>query len=63
MSDKDWLVIPCMLLIVFACMISNITGFVRGVDKVQQEAVIKGHAEWVADADGKAVFKWKEAKP
>ena len=27
------------------------------------EAVIKGHAEWVADANGNPKFKWKEAKP
>jgi hypothetical protein len=42
--------------------VSNLSGINAGIDKVQQEAVIKGHAEWVADANGKAVFKWKECK-
>jgi hypothetical protein len=32
------------------------------MDNMHKEAVIKGHAEWVADANGKAVFKWKECK-
>jgi len=62
MNDKYWFVIPCMLLVALACMISNITGFVRGVDKQQQEAVLEGHAEWVADQNGKPQFKWKECK-
>jgi hypothetical protein len=32
------------------------------MDKVQQEAILKGHAEWVADTNGKPQFKWKECK-
>jgi len=51
-----------MVLIALACIISNAFGFVKGIDNQQQEAVIKGHAEWVANANGKAVFKWKECK-
>jgi hypothetical protein len=37
-------------------------GFNRGIDKQQQEAVIKGHAEWVADKNGKPQFKWRDSK-
>ena len=62
MSDKYWAVMPCILLILFACVFSNLIGFSRGIENLQREAVLKGHAEWVADADGKAVFKWREAK-
>jgi len=63
MSDKDWAVMPCILLILFACIFSNLIGFSRGIENLQREAILNGHAEWVADADGKAVFKWRESKP
>lgn len=62
-NDKDWLVMPCILFILFLCVLLNLVGFNRGIDKQQQEAVLKGHAEWVADQSGKPVFKWKETKP
>jgi len=62
-NDKDWLVMPCILFILFLCVLLNVVGFNRGIDKQQQEAVIKGHAEWVADKSGKPQFKWKGAKP
>ena len=62
-NDKDWLVMPCILFILFLCVLLNLVGFNRGIDKQQQEAVLKGHAEWVADKSGKPQFKWKEAKP
>ena len=62
MSDKYWAVMPCILLILFACVFSNLIGFSRGIENLQREAILNGHAEWVADADGKAVFKWKEVK-
>ncbi len=62
MSDKGWLAIPCMLLAVFACVVLITTVFNEGVDKMKQEAVINGHAEWMSDQSGKAVFKWKECK-
>lgn len=29
----------------------------------EKEAIVKGHATWVADKDGKSTFQWKEAKP
>lgn len=63
MSDKNWAVMPCILLILFASIISNLFGFIRGIENLQREAVLKGHAEWVADQSGKPQFKWKEAKP
>jgi hypothetical protein len=60
---KDSLpLIPCVILVIFACVISNLIGFTSGIDKVREEAVIKGHAEWVADQSGKPQFKWKECK-
>jgi hypothetical protein len=61
-NDKDWLVMPCILFIVFLCVLLNLVGFNRGIDKQQQEAVLKGHAEWVSDQSGKPQFKWKECK-
>jgi hypothetical protein len=62
MRDNPPLIIAIVVSVVIAFLASNRIGFVGGIDKVQQEAVIKGHAEWVADANGKAVFKWKECK-
>jgi hypothetical protein len=37
-------------------------GHHRGQISIQQEAIRKGHAEWVADGAGQAQFKWKECK-
>jgi hypothetical protein len=61
-SDKYWLMIPILLLFVFLYTMGLIIGFNRGVDEMQQQAVITGHAEWVADKSGKPQFKWKECK-
>jgi hypothetical protein len=44
-------------------MFSNLIGFSRGIENLQREAILNGHAEWVADTNGKPQFKWKEAKP
>jgi hypothetical protein len=62
MNDNPPLIISIVSLGIIAFLASNHIGFVGGIDKVQQEAVIKGHAEWVADANGKPQFKWKECK-
>ena len=62
MKDNPPLIIAIVVSIILSVFASNQSGFVRGIDKVQQEAVIKGHAEWVADANGKPQFKWKECK-
>jgi hypothetical protein len=63
MSDNPPIVIAIVVSVIISGLASNRIGFVGGIDKVQQEAVLKGHAEWVADQSGKPVFKWKEAKP
>ena len=62
MSDKYWLVIPIVVLFVFSLTMSLMMGFDRGIDQMQQEAILAGHAEWVSDESGKPRFKWKEAK-
>jgi hypothetical protein len=33
-----------------------------GKSMMREEAVRKGHAEWVVDCAGKNQFKWKECK-
>jgi hypothetical protein len=62
MKDNTPIIIAIVVSVIISGLASNRIGFVDGIDKVQQEAVIKGHAEWVADANGKAVFKWKGCK-
>ena len=37
-------------------------GIHLGNIQIKEEAIRAGHAEWVADASGKAQFKWKESK-
>lgn len=44
-------------------VIGMLIGTISTTSTWRASAVQTGHAEWVADADGKAVFKWKEAKP
>jgi hypothetical protein len=62
MRDNPPLIISIVVSVIIAFLASNRIGFVEGIDKTQQEAVIKGHAEWVADTNGKPQFKWKECK-
>jgi hypothetical protein len=62
MSDKYWWAIPCMIAFVFLSTMGLISGYDRGIDEMQQQAVVTGHAEWVADKNGKPRFKWKESK-
>lgn len=33
-----------------------------GETRIRSEAIKNGNAEWVADANGKPQFKWKEVK-
>jgi hypothetical protein len=47
---------------VFLSTMGLIKGYHRGIDEMQQQAVVTGHAEWVADKNGKPQFKWKESK-
>jgi len=35
----------------------------RTVSAIREEAVCRGHAEWIVDTKGKATFRWKETKP
>lgn len=62
MKDYAPLITPCVILVIFACVVSNLCGFTTGIDKMKEQAIIEGHAEWVADPSGKAQFKWKECK-
>jgi hypothetical protein len=62
MSDNPPIIIAIVVSVIISGLASNRIGFVGGIDKVEQEAVLKGHAEWVADASGKPQFKWKECK-
>jgi hypothetical protein len=55
-------VLPVLLLVLVLSTISKTRGINDGINQVQQEAVLKGHAEWVADQSGKPQFKWKECK-
>ena len=52
-----------ILAVIALCIaVSNSFGKFLGEARVREEAVIKGHAEWVADTNGKPQFKWKECK-
>jgi hypothetical protein len=62
MKDNPPIIIAIVVSVVISGLASNRIGFVGGIDKAQQEAVLKGHAEWVADTSGKPQFKWKERK-
>ena len=62
MKDYVGFIIPCVILVIFACVVSNLCGYTTGIDKMKEESVRAGVAEWVADASGKPQFKWKEAK-
>ena len=62
MKDYSPLIIPCVILVILACVVSNLSGFTTGIDKMKEQAILDGHAEWVADASGKPQFKWKECK-
>jgi len=61
-SDIEWLILPCVVLVALACLISNLVGLATGNEQIRHEAVASGHAEWVADTSGKPQFKWKECK-
>jgi len=63
MKDSDFPYALMFGLIVGSIILGGFIGGEAQRDVQQREAVAAGHAEWVADADGKAVFKWKEAKP
>jgi hypothetical protein len=49
-----------ILAVIALCIaVSGSFGKFLGAARVREEAVLKGHAEWVADKDGKPQFKWR----
>ena len=54
----------CMYGLVAGCFLSLaiLWGDQLGKSSMREEAVRKGHAEWVVDCAGKNQFKWKECK-
>ena len=62
MKDSDLPPIAYVLVIFFCVAVSTCFGLGRGEALMRNEAVLNGHAEWVADKEGNAQFKWKEAK-
>ena len=61
-DTAPFLIIPCFILLTVAIGVSNLCGYEKGIDKMKEEAIRAGVAEWVADASGKPQFKWKECK-
>ena len=62
MKDDNFTYKLIIALMFISWMIGALIGanLQKGIE--QREAVMKGHAEWIADQSGDAVFKWKEAK-
>jgi hypothetical protein len=59
---KDAPSIQLVVALVICVAAATLFGLVRGETLMCEEAVLKGHAEWVADKEGKPQFKWKECK-
>ena len=55
-------IVPCFLTCIVGIMLGGIAGGCSATSYMKAEAVRERHAEWVADASGKAQFKWKECK-
>ena len=62
MKDLDLPPIAYALIGCFFVALSTVIGLDRGENLMREEAVLKGHAEWVADQSGKPAFKWRECK-
>ena len=60
---KDYVIIPCVITVILAFVVGIFCGYEFGISLMQEKAIRAGHAEWGADARGKAQFKWREAKP
>jgi hypothetical protein len=60
--DLDLPPIVFVLVLCFCVAVSICFGLGRGQALMEEVAVLKGHAEWVADTNGKPQFKWKECK-
>jgi len=61
-SESDLPPIAQVLVLCFCVAVSICFGLGRGEALMEEAAVLKGHAEWVADTNGKPRFKWKECK-
>jgi hypothetical protein len=56
-NTTEWLMtLAVILLFIAAFMVA------KQRDDLKAEAVKHGAAEWVADANGHTIFKWKEVK-
>ena len=62
MRDLDFLYALMFGLIIGSIILGGFIGGEAQRDVQQREAVAAGHAEWVADKNGKPQFKWKECK-
>lgn len=54
------MVISVFLFIMPAIVITSESYREYGIQLMREEAVTKGHAEWIPDNKGKATFHWKE---
>jgi hypothetical protein len=61
-SDTEEFPIQYVVIIVICVVVATLLSLARGETLMQNEAVLKGHAEWVADTSGKPQFKWRECK-
>lgn len=56
------LIVLILFLFAFAMFMAGFSyGIPHGMQSNEKEAVVKGHATWVADKDGNPVFQWKES--
>ena len=55
-------IVPCFLFCIVGITLGAFAGQFFGRSQMKHEAVLEGHAEWVANASGAAQFKWKECK-
>ena len=55
-------IVPYFLFCFVGIMLGGLAGGCSATSYLREEAVREHHAEWVADASGKAQFRWKECK-
>lgn len=52
--------LTCIIIVMPAIVITSNSYKEYGIQLMREEAVTKGHAEWIPDNKGKATFHWKE---
>jgi hypothetical protein len=62
MKESNSEAIVILVIIALSVAASTFFGLAQGGNLIREEAIQAGHAEWVADSKGQAVFKWKECK-